>query len=210
LKKQNYKTILFPIYGIIIFGILYLIATFYYPGGSQIDKNAIGFSWANNYWCNLLNKIAINGKVNHAKPIAMVGMFILCLSLAFFWFQFPKYIKFNKLGRRTIQISGILAASIGFLLFTNIDHNLITNLASFFGIIAAIVTLLGLYKLKWRFLIYFALINLSLVLLNNILYYNKNLLVYLPIVQKISFVTFLFWICLISLNLYKLKSIKKI
>lgn len=67
-----------PILGVIIFVILYIIATLLYPGGSQIEKNAIGFSWVNNYWCNLLNESATNGQPNSAKPVAMAGMFILC------------------------------------------------------------------------------------------------------------------------------------
>ncbi len=88
---------------------VYIIATFFYPGGSQVDKNSIGFSWINNYWCNLLNENAINGQHNPAKPIAMAGMLVLCLTLTFFWFLFPRYINIGKFAKRTIQISGTLS-----------------------------------------------------------------------------------------------------
>jgi hypothetical protein len=190
--------------GTVLYIILYLVATLLYPGGSQVDKSSIGFSWTNNYWCNLLNENAMNGQHNPAKPVAMTGMFVLCLTLAFFWFLFPGYINVGRPARLVIQISGILAMAIAFFLFTNIDHDLITDLASFFGLIATVGTFIGLYKTGWYGLFAFGLLNVLLVGLNNYLYYNKGLIIYLPIIQKISFATFLAWICSIDLKLYRL------
>lgn len=207
MKQQNDKTknilVLTPIFGTIIFVVLYFVATLLYPGGSQVDKNSIGFSWANNYWCNLLNENAINGQNNPAKPIAMAGMFVLCLTLSFFWFLFPKSIILDRKLKLAIQISGTLAMTIAFFLFTNINHDLVTNLASIFGLIATIGTFIGLYKSRWFGLFTFGLLNILLVGLNNYVYYTKGLIVYLPVIQKISFATFLIWICCINLKLYR-------
>src|SRR5829696_8591889 len=80
--------LLWPLAGIMLFVILYIFAAILYPGGSQADKRSIGFSWLNNYWCNLVNEKAINGQVNIAQPLAIFAMFILGLSLAVFWYQF--------------------------------------------------------------------------------------------------------------------------
>ncbi len=194
-----------PLFGTVLFATLYFIATLNYPGGSQFDKNAVGFSWANNYWCNLLNDHAINGQFNTAQPIALAALLILCFSLTFFWFQFPKYTLLSKYGKLTIQICGTLAMTSGILLFTNLDHDFITNLASLFGLIAMTGTLFGLHKNGWKMLYYFGLFNLLLVGLNNFLYYNKDLIVYLPLVQKITFATFLFWICFIDIKIYQMR-----
>jgi hypothetical protein len=204
LNKQRNIWILVPVLGTVLYIILYIVATLLYPGGSQVDKSSIGFSWTNNYWCNLLNENAMNGQHNPAKPVAMTGMFILCLTLAFFWFLFPKHINVGRPARLVIRISGILAMAIAFFLFTNIDHDLITDLASFFGLIATVGTFIGLYKTGWYGLFAFGLLNVLLVGLNNYLYYNKGLIIYLPIIQKISFATFLAWICSIDLKLYRL------
>lgn len=190
------------ILGVIIFVILYIVATLLYPGGSQLDKNAIGFSWVNNYWCNLLNGTAINGQPNPAKPIAMAGMFILCLTLILFWILFPIRIGLNKALKLTIQISGTIAMVIAFFLFTNLNHDLITNLASAFGFIAIVGTFIGLYKAKWFGLFVFGLLNVLLIGLNNYLYYSEELIVYLPLVQKVTFASFLIWLCCISKELY--------
>lgn len=184
---------------------LYFVASLLYPGGSPVDKNSIGFSWINNYWCNLLYEKAINGQPNPAKPFAITGMFVLCLALSFFWFLFPRYINVSKKLNLLIPVSGTLSMAVAFFLFTNINHDFIINLASTFGLIATAGAFIGLYKTKWFTLLAFGLLNILLVGLNNYVYYTKGLIVYLPVVQKISFATFLIWICCIDLSFYHSK-----
>lgn len=202
MKKLNPIIILVPILGTIIFFVLYFIATLYYPGGSQVDNNSIGFSWINNYWCNLLNENAMNGQHNFAKPIAMIAMFIICLSLSIFWIVFPHQIKTGEITKRLIQISGTLSMFVVFFLFTNINHDFITDVASFLGLIATIGTFIALYKTRWFGLFAFGLLNILLVGLNNYVYFTNGLIIYLPVIQKISFITFLIWICCIDINVY--------
>lgn len=206
INRRSIKRIwlLAPTIGTLLFAVFYFIATLYYPGGSQINKNSVGFSWTNNYWCNLLNNKAINGQDNTAQSIALIALFVLCLALTLFWWQFPYYTNLSKNYKLTIQIFGTLAMLMGCFLFTELDHDLITNLASFFGFIATIGTLIGLYKNGWKILLYFGLINMLLVITNNFLYYNKGLILYLPLVQKITFATFLTWICCINLKIFNL------
>ncbi len=201
--KAKSILVLTPILGSVIFVVLYCIATLLYPGGSQVDKNSIGFSWTNNYWCNLLNENAINGQHNPAKPVAMTGMFVLCLTLSFFWFLFPRHINLDRKLKLAIQISGTIAMTIAFFLFTNINHDLVINLAAFFGGIATVGTFLGLYKTKWFGLFAFGLFNILLVGLNNYVYYTKGLIIYLPVIQKITFSSFLIWVCCIDIKLYR-------
>ncbi len=200
--KSKSILLLTPVFGTLLFVVLYIVATLLYPGGSQVDKNSVGFSWTNNYWCNLLNENAINGKRNPAKPIAMTGMFVLCLTLSFFWFLFPTHVNVSKKLKLVIQISGTLAMIIAFFLFTNINHDLITNLASGFGLIATVGIFVGLYKTKWFGLFAFGLLNILLVAINNYVYYRKGLIVYLPVIQKITFAAFLIWVCCIDIHLY--------
>lgn len=195
--------VLTPILGTIIFIVLYFIPTLLYPGGSQIDKNSVGFSWTDNYWCNLLNENAINGQPNPAKPIAMTGMFVLCLTLVFFWFLFTKYINLPKKLKLIIQISGTVAMAIASFLFTKINHDLVTNLASTFGIIATVGTFIGLYKARWFSLLMLGFLNIILVALNNYVYYTRELIIFLPVIQKISFATFLIWLCCMDIKLYR-------
>lgn len=206
-KVKNPKDlfILIPLFGSFVFVLLYILATIYYPGGSQVDKNSIGFSWINNYWCNLLNDTAMNGQPNPSKPIAMTGMLMLCLTMAYFWYLFPQKINLNNNWKLIIQISGSLAMIVAFFLFTNINHDLVTNLASFFGLFATAGTFIGLYREKWTKLFVFGLFNIVLVCLNNYVYYNKGLIIYLPMIQKNTFASFLIWVCCIDVQLYRFK-----
>ena len=201
IKSQNIW-VLIPLFGTLLFICLYFFATLFYPGGSQVDKNSKGFSWTNNYWCNLLNENAMNEQHNSARPLAMAAMFVLCLTLAIFWYIFPKITDLKKSSRLIIQISGGLAMAIGMFLFTDL-HDTIVNVASLCGLVATVGTFIGLHKLKWTKLFGLGILNLTLVVLNNILYYGDGLKLFLPVVQKITFLFFLLWICLITINLYR-------
>ena len=195
-----------PLLGIPSFVLLYVWASFYYPGGSQADAQSTGFSWVNNYWCNLLNSTAINGQTNPAQPIAMTAMVVLCISLAVFWYLFPMISLSKTLSVRITQFTGVAAMGTALLLNSSIDHDLITNLASLMGLVAVVGTLIGLRRLEWNVLFWFGTMNLLLVLLNNLLYYNAELIRYLPLVQKISFAAFLVWLFLISMKSRKVEA----
>jgi hypothetical protein len=194
-----------PLLGIPSFVLLYVWASFYYPGGSQADAQSTGFSWVNNYWCNLLNSTAINGQTNPAQPIAMTAMVVLCISLAVFWYLFPMISLSKTLSVRITQFTGVAAMGTALLLNSSVDHDLITNLASLLGLMAVVGTLIGLRRLQWNILFWFGTMNLLLVLLNNFLYYNPELIGYLPLVQKISFAAFLIWFFLISMKSKKVE-----
>jgi hypothetical protein len=80
---------------------------------------------------------------------------------------------------------------------------MVTNLASFFGLIATTGTFIGLYQTKWQRLFVFGFFIIILVCLNNYVYYTKGFIIYLPVIQKISFASFLIWVCSIDVALYK-------
>lgn len=194
--------LLFPAFGAIVFCILYMIAAWRYPGGSQINTQSIGFSWTQNYWCNLLSETAINGQPNNSRPVAMIAMLVLAFTLSFFWYFFPEQVNFTIISRRIIQVAGAAAMLTG-LFMTGEFHDMIINLASLFGLIAIAGTFAGLYKLKWNYLLWFGVLNLLLVGLNNLLYYKEGLRLCLPLVQKITFFSFLLWVSLISVKMYR-------
>jgi hypothetical protein len=201
-KKAQKLWLLTPLFGALAFLCLYAVATFFYAGGSQADKNSKGFSWVNNYWCNLLNEDAVNGQHNPARPIALTAMFVLCLSLSFFWYHLPRSYNFGKFTRLVIQLSGIPAMTIAMFLFTGL-HDSIINIAGALGIVALIGTFTGLYKAKRYILFLFGMFNLVLITLNNYVYYTKGLIIYLPVIQKISFLSFLIWVCWIDIDFYR-------
>jgi hypothetical protein len=190
---------LIPLLGSILFLFLYFIATLYYPGGNYLNKSSHGFSWTQNYWCNLLSENSISGQHNPAKPIAFIAMAVLCLTISFFWYEFPKWAGFKAGERLIIQASGFISMAISALIFTSL-HDTIINVAGIFGLIALAGTIIGLKKLGWTKLFYMGLGAVVLIALNNLLYYEKDRMHYLAMVQKITFFYFLVWICLINVR----------
>ena len=189
--------------GSILFIITYIIAALLYPGGSQAGNTSRGFSWLHNYWCNLLNVHAMNGAHNTARPVAITGLIILSVSLATFWYQFSRVIKFSKTSQLLMQVSGIISMFAVLFLFTSY-HNIVINITVLLASFALAGTFTGLYKLKWQKLFSMGILNLVLIGVNNFVYYTRELIGYLPVVQKITFLFFLGWVCLIAIKLYKL------
>lgn len=199
LQKTGKRTIaapmLIPLAGIPVFVVLYLVAAQLYPGGHPADPHATGFSWLHNYWCNLLNKKALNGQWNPGKPVAVSGMIVLCISMAAFWFCYPVKRVVSRHLQWAIRICGP-AAMLTALFITVFDHDTVTNLASLLGLIAVTGTMVNLYRTDQLFLFLYGLLNLLLTGINNLFYYTPSLLYWLPLVQKISFVAVLGWIWL--------------
>src|SRR5687767_181899 len=98
-EKQNPRDyvylLLLPVFGSFLFALCYVMATLLYPGGSQAGPGS-GFSWSQNYWCNLLAEQSINGASNPARPVAITGMVVLVVSITGFWFIFSRNVTPNK------------------------------------------------------------------------------------------------------------------
>ena len=203
-ENKRSSWILFTPVGIFIFIILYFIATQLYPGGSQADKYSKGFSWMDNYWCNLLNEHAINGEPNASRPVALAASLILAFSVSVFWYFFPLYTSFKKSARIILQWSGIVAMLLAIFLFTGF-HDAIINIAGFLGIVSLSGTVIALYKRKFYMLFGWVLFNFLLIALNNYVYFSGSLMNYLPIIQKISFLSFLLWFSCVAVRISKYK-----
>jgi hypothetical protein len=191
-----------PLVGCCLYVILYIVATFRYPGGSQESVNSVGFSWVHNYWCNLLAETAINGRPNGARPLAFVAMFVLCGSMAGFWYLFPVRAGLGPRLRRTVQVSGILCMAIVVFIFTRF-HDSIINVAGFFGLMALGGTLAGLGQAGWRGLFRMGLVTIPIVVINNLFYHVRGLMYYLPLIQKLSFLYFLVWVSCVSVRMWR-------
>lgn len=188
-----------PMIGIFAYVLLYIVATILYPGGSSVYPNSIGFDWSNNYWCHLISDNAINGQINIAQPYALVGMIILGMSLGFFFYQFPLYFKVKPPWETIIPISGIAGSFFSMLILSNY-HDLMAVIASLFGMISIIGIFFGLRKYKLIYFIWSGIFCIFLILLNGYIYFTENYIIWLPIIQKVTFAVVLLWIvCLNSM-----------
>ncbi|WP_252736470.1 hypothetical protein [Maribacter dokdonensis] len=201
-KVKKHKIVLqfLPTIGIIIFVGLYVYSAKLYPGGSQANLNSVGFDWINNYWCNLMNEKGMNGKQNPAKPFAISAMVILCFSLTIFFIQFARKFARNRFWKIIIQIFGVLTMAFAVLIFTEY-HDIMTTLSSIFGVFVVIGIIWEVYKSELNVFKTSGIACIFLLVGNNYIYYSGQLIEYLPLIQKITFLFVLIWI--IGLN-YKL------
>ena len=186
-----------PTIGILIFVALYIFSTTLYPGGSQADLNTKGFDWVNNYWCNLFNLKALNGQPNPARPFSIIGMIILWMSLLLFFFMFSEILSTSQLWKRVIQLSGTLSIIFASLLFTGL-HDFVTTASSIFGLFTLTGIILGVAKSNLNLYKITGVICVILLGINNYIYYSRQFINALPLIQKLTFVIVFLWV--IGLN----------
>jgi hypothetical protein len=191
-----------PLYGILVFIILYVVSTFYYPGGSFEDRNHKGFDWSHNYWCELMAARAKNGETNTARPIAITAMFVLAFSLGVFWFHIPRISDFRPYVKQVVRYCGIFSMAVLIFFLAGL-HDTVINVAGVLGVIAMGIVIAALFRIRAWFLFSLGIICVFLCIVNNYVYYSENFFYYLPVIQKISFVAFLLWFWLLNFKLLK-------
>lgn len=202
--EQTSRNVFWPLIsigGILLFVIFFLLATVHYPGGSNANMHANGFSWINNYWCELLGENAKNGLKNLARPYAMTGMIILSLSVSVFWWNIPTIIfEKSRIIRNIMRYCGILSMIFSALIFTD-WHDGIIYAAVISGAVSFTLLFYELFRNKRDLLSYFGVVCLGFIFMNCMIYISSFGIEYLPLIQKITFAITLSWIILVILRL---------
>ncbi len=193
---------LLPIIGIFLFLLLYLLAALNYPGGSWFAPDQVGFSFMNNYLCDLLDQHAINGQLNTARHFARASLAILCLSLLMLWHFLPRLFATQGLNKSIMWATGILALAVT-LFLTSGTHDVIVRIAGTFGVIAFVCCFVELFKAGHFKLLTSGLFCLLIFLVNYYIYETGAFIQSLPILQKITFFCYLLWFVFLDLALYK-------
>jgi len=189
-----------PLLGIAVFVVLYGYATTLYPGGNQSDLHAPGFDWRHNYWCDLLSVWADNGHINPARPVAVLAMVVLGVALAFFWYRLAGHLRGSRYWRVAVRVSGIVSMAATCLLLTPM-HDTALVLSGGASLVVLVATLMFLHQNRYAGRLRFGLFCMLLLIANNAIYWTKTGLAWLPLLQKATFIVFLFWIAGISLLL---------
>jgi hypothetical protein len=196
------KTDKIPLLGILAFVVLYGCAADMYPGGNQTDLEAPGFDWQHNYWCDLLGMRAGNGHVNPARPVAIAATVVLGTTLAFFWYRLAGFLDYGARLRRGVRASAIISMAAICLLFTPL-HDTALVVSGGAGFVVLVATMAFLHQNNLTLLLRFGGFCMLLVLANNLIYWSKTGLGWLPMIQKITFCAILCWVAGISLLLKK-------
>jgi hypothetical protein len=120
---------------LVISVILIVIASLVYPGGSLLDKNAVGFGWSKNFISNLFASKAINGAENPARIWAIIGMAFHSVAYGIFFINMSKKISLRQWAK-FLKFIGVANIIFIFLIATPL-HDI--------GVISIILTLIGLF-----------------------------------------------------------------
>jgi len=171
--------------GIFFSILLLLIATLYYPGGSQFDKTSIGYDWKNNYISNLFAKKAVNGLNNASRFWAIGGMMFLSASFALFFVGFSKKIPARG-AAKVIKYFGTGATLFTFLIATPLHDKMIT-IASTMTLISIFYITVFVLKSRLQLFKFLCVACLLVFYCSLYIYYSGTYLTFLPIMQKVTF-----------------------
>ncbi len=200
---KNYKTIVVvPYLGMLVFLLLYVLAALHYPGGSYSHPNAKGFSFWDNYLCDLLDTYTITGVTNGARNWARMALLVLCSSLMYLWFHLPKLFPAKNSNMKLLKFAGIGALVIT-LFMTAGNHDVVVRIAGLFGVVGMLTLFVELFRAKYYKLFGCGMYCLLILLVNYYIYETEVYLAALPVIQKITFVSFIVWFLLMDFSLYK-------
>lgn len=188
-----------PVAGILLFFVFYLVATQFYPGGSNFNPSEDGFNWQTNYWCELLYEYSKNGHLNAARPYALTAMASLTISVGYFWYSYPPLLPASEKLSNLVRWTGVISMILSSFIFTNFHDSLI-----YLSVIAGSIAYVGLIYMLFRSghsqYGFYGAVCLFLILLNNVIYVIQLGIDYLPIIQKITFLITLSWILSLSVD----------
>ena len=154
---KNYKVIVaVPYLGMLVFLLLYMLAAIHYPGGSYTNPNAKGFSFWDNYLCDLLDNHTITGGMNAARNWARMALLVLCSSLMYLWFHLPKLFRTKSSNLKLMRFAGISALAIT-LFMTAGNYDVVVRIAGLFGVVAMLTLFFELFRAKYYKLLGFGM-----------------------------------------------------
>jgi hypothetical protein len=171
---------------------LLLMATRYYPGGSQHDKNSVGFDWKHNYISNLFSQKAVNGLDNASRPWAVSGTFFYCASCALFFIYFSRKIPARG-SAAVIRYCGVGSNAFAFLAVTPYHDTMVTS-ASTLALVSMFYITVFVFKSRLHLLKIVSTVCLLAFYGCNYIYYTRSYVELLPIMQKLSLIITTSWI----------------
>ncbi|MEP7323625.1 MAG: hypothetical protein ABI761_16995, partial [Saprospiraceae bacterium] len=154
--------------------------------------------WINNYWCNLMNPVAMNGMVNPARSVAILGNITLTMTISFFFYSYGQSSFAKSYWKIITPWTGLISMLLAAFLFTSY-HDILSVISGFFGVIALAGVFSGLYLAGSRLLISLGFIVLAFIVLNNLIYFSTFGIRFLPVLQKATLLIIFIWVLKVHL-----------
>ncbi len=194
-----------PTVGCCLFLILITISSVKFPGGSQADITAAGYSWTNNYLCDVIASKSHNGLEHPYYKSGLAAMICLCGGVSMFFFFFTDWMKVKGAWRFIIKWMGLISMICAMLIFTDL-HNIMIAIASILALPALLGVFITLYRKQFFSYFFAGVLILILLLINNVIYYTDYMEHWLPQIQKISVLCVILWLVSMNRKFVKLNS----
>jgi len=182
-----------PIVTTIAFPLLYALSAVLYPGGTRSDHTRVGYSFRDNYWCDVLDRTTYGGKPNPAAPIALAATLLLALGLAALWWSAA--VLYPEAPRRAVVVRGAgLVSCVAAPFMASTYHDLAINIASALATIAFVITMSVVRAREGWHLVVLGLLALIISGTNYAMWQTRWALGAMPLVQKAAFLAFLAWV----------------
>jgi hypothetical protein len=132
----------------------------------------------------------------------------LCSALLLLWHHLPRLTGGPAWSRRLMRLFGMAALGTTFFLSAG-THDLTVYIAGGLGTVAIVLAIYGLWKGQRRSLTVLGAWCLLIFLLNYVIYESGSFLRALPLIQKVTFSSFLIWLAGINLALLGLNGPKR-
>lgn len=203
-ESENKIFVFLTIAGITTFVLFFVIAASFYPGGSNFDPSSIGYSWKENFWCELLGRSAKNSMPNTARPFALIGMIGLSVGVSSFWFFITGLLYQKGTLKLLVRSCGILS-----MIFSSFISTVYHDLFIFASVITGSVAFFLLFNSLWQranYAYFISGIAFMILIFANCFIYLTNIGEFvLPSLQKLTFLTSLSWIVYLSISFKKLR-----
>jgi hypothetical protein len=177
-----------PLVGVLVSLVLFVLAGSLYPGG---------YDWTRDFVSTLFAPSTATGEANTARYVAVVAMFVLCVSVAVI-FKVVSVRARSRAHKKTLEIGGIGSAVYAFLVVTPM-HDLLLGIALLF-FFPAMGAALYLVRLEGRKALFWAgMMCLGLVIAAATMYYGNLFWHLLPIAQKVSLAACIGWLLTLQL-----------
>lgn len=173
----------------VIISVLFLvIATLFYPGGSILDKNSVGFDWSKNFFSNLFLPNALNGTLNPSRIWALIGMVFNSIGYGLFFIHTSRKVPHKHTKLVLISI-GVINMLFTFLIATPL-HDIMVTVSSTLTMIGLFYITIFILRTKIHWLKLFCIVSL-LIFYSTLYLYGAGNWGLLAVMQKITFLCFM-------------------
>lgn len=191
-----------PTVGLGLYLIIFTIAADGYSGGSINVPNAIGYSFFDNFLCDVMTRYTKGGTENGARNLAILAHCILSFTMIFFFYLLPDIFDYKNRNTFLTRFFGVLTMTVFIFMFTSY-HDLIVTLTAILGTIALIPFFIELQHYPNKRFKQLAYLCFILSIIVYFIFQTKIGFHYLPFLQKITFIIDAWWVVWVSFIVFQ-------